>query len=103
MSINPYDQNSITRQEPVPGSRAARLRGVALMQSDDPLLEHLSPPHRQILRAEGSYEEIAAALGIPVGTVRSRLSRARQALVELRANLPRGEYPDPGDAPFPFS
>jgi RNA polymerase sigma factor (sigma-70 family) len=30
-----------------------------------------------------SYEEAALALGIPVGTVRSRLSRARAALMEL--------------------
>jgi RNA polymerase sigma factor (sigma-70 family) len=30
-----------------------------------------------------SYEDAAFALGVPVGTVRSRLSRARQALQEL--------------------
>lgn len=30
-----------------------------------------------------SYEEVAAAVGIPVGTVRSRLSRSRQRIGEL--------------------
>jgi RNA polymerase sigma-70 factor (ECF subfamily) len=30
------------------------------------------------------YEDIAAALGIPVGTVRSRLNRARRRLREVR-------------------
>lgn len=40
------------------------------------------------LWAELGYEEVAEALGIPVGTVRSRLSRARTRLRDLPTPLP---------------
>jgi RNA polymerase sigma-70 factor (ECF subfamily) len=47
----------------------------------------LSAEHRQVLlliNVEGmSYDEVAAALGIPVGTVMSRLARARQRVRSL--------------------
>ena len=54
-------------------------------------LSHLSPEHRTVVvlsDIEGlSYEEIAQVLGIPVGTVKSRLSRARARLRDyLRAH-----------------
>jgi RNA polymerase sigma factor (sigma-70 family) len=42
--------------------------------------------------AELSYEEAAVALGVPVGTVRSRLSRARARIRELSAA--HGHEPD---------
>ncbi len=54
----------------------------------------LSPHHQEILRqifVHGrSYSEVAGALDIPVGTVKSRLSLARQA---LRAALAGKEQP----------
>jgi RNA polymerase sigma-70 factor, ECF subfamily len=50
-------------------------------------MDRLPPLYRSVLvlRAvhELHYEEIAETLGIPVGTVMSRLSRARQTLKEL--------------------
>lgn len=49
-------------------------------------LERLSEEHRSILalRVEGdlAYAEIASALEVPVGTVMSRLARAREALLK---------------------
>jgi RNA polymerase sigma factor (sigma-70 family) len=50
-------------------------------------LAGLNDRHRQVLVLSAglglSYEDIALALGIRIGTVRSRLSRARQRLREL--------------------
>jgi RNA polymerase sigma-70 factor (ECF subfamily) len=48
------------------------------------MLEELSPDHREILllreTQQMSYDEIAETLGVPRGTVESRLFRARQEL-----------------------
>lgn len=50
-------------------------------------LQALSPLHREILvlfyLADMSYEDMALAMGIPGGTVMSRLNRARSALRRL--------------------
>ena len=46
--------------------------------------------------ADLSYEEIAAALAIPVGTVRSRLFRARRLIRESLAGLNPGNAFDTG-------
>ena len=50
-------------------------------------LEELPAPYREIIvlrEIEGlSYREIAEACGLPLGTVMSRLARARSALQEL--------------------
>ena len=57
-------------------------------------LETLDDKHREVLMLFAglgfSYEDIARALGIRVGTVRSRLSRARRNLRELLAT--DGQY-----------
>lgn len=58
------------------------------------LVERLSRRHRDVLTLvvwEGlSYQETAVALGVPVGTVRSRLARARGRLADLDAELVDG-------------
>jgi RNA polymerase sigma-70 factor (ECF subfamily) len=52
-------------------------------------LDRLPPAHRDVLVlrfAEGlSYEQIAAVVGAPVGTIRSRIHYAKRALRELLA------------------
>ena len=73
----------------------------AAIQSDtekslDRLLDKLSPEYKACLilrEIEGlSYQEIADALKIPLNTVRTRLKRARQALLEeSRRGLSKNE------------
>jgi RNA polymerase sigma-70 factor (ECF subfamily) len=45
--------------------------------------------------AQLDYVSAAEALGVPVGTVRSRLSRARRRLDKLTEELPRDGEPEP--------
>lgn len=68
--------------------------GQALQRSEDEAqlqqaMNRLSSEHREVLilkDIEGmKYEDIAVILGVPIGTVRSRLNRAR---LELRDLLP---------------
>lgn len=58
------------------------------------LLGRLSPEHASVLRLreeEGySYDDIAEQLDLPVGTVRSRINRARKLLAELLVSATAG-------------
>ena len=64
--------------------RISPFRGMHVITSDEPLLALLNPQERDVLRATGAYADIAHQLGVPRGTVRSRLHRARAKLVKLR-------------------
>ncbi len=84
------------RHEPGPGRVGvdAAERTAAAEDPADPLerrrlaaaIDMLSPDNRAVLMlvvVEGyTYAEVAATLGIPIGTVMSRLSRSRTALAE---------------------
>jgi RNA polymerase sigma-70 factor, ECF subfamily len=99
--------NDVRRQRPtseipadhpmlnVPANQDAH---VSLLEVRDAYLR-LSEEHREVLllvAIEGlQYEEAAAILNVPLGTVRSRLSRARQALRDAL------EEPRPLDTPRP--
>jgi RNA polymerase sigma-70 factor (ECF subfamily) len=79
----------------------ASLAANAVMEA----MARLAPEHRQVLTLvcveELSYREAAEALGAPIGTVMSRLSRARKALGQA-LGLQDGESPlDDGEASGP--
>lgn len=68
---------------------AGRLDDERRMREVLGLIERLPAPDQDVLSLclwQGlSYQDVAVALDVPVGTVRSRLSRARQRLRELLA------------------
>jgi DNA-directed RNA polymerase specialized sigma24 family protein len=67
-----------------PAARQRRQRFFPLTEQDEPLLAQLSPRYVEILRQDGQMTDIASRLNLPIGTVKSRLHRARAALTQLR-------------------
>lgn len=86
----PYvDEISAQAQEP---SLAHREYQEKLIKD---MLAGLSPEQRAVIILRGieglSYEEIAQSLQIPINTVRSRIKRAREAMLALRKEVTQNE------------
>jgi RNA polymerase sigma factor (sigma-70 family) len=66
---------------------AARLDAAAQMRAVLAIVEQLPRKHQEVIAlcmwSGLTYDEAAVALGVPVGTVRSRMSRARERLEGL--------------------
>lgn len=69
-----------------------KLRGLKITEEDAPLIAKMQPDYQQVLAMSQhvsgdyvDYQAMAVHLCIPVGTVKSRLSRARAALVAARS------------------
>lgn len=78
-----YDPESHIENRSVEPDQHVKLEVKVLAKA----MEQMSPEHREILVlvcVKGmQYQEVAEMLNIPVGTVRSRLSRARNQLIAM--------------------
>ena len=78
--LEPADESAYSQ----PGANLERTEEEAVLQA---ALNRLSPEHRAVLvlkEIEGQkYEDIAVILDVPIGTIRSRLHRARLELRDL--------------------
>jgi RNA polymerase sigma-70 factor, ECF subfamily len=85
MAVRPKKSDAEPVAEP-PGGNARFSSIIALRVSMEALVDGLAEPYRETLRLQVfenlDYEQIAARLEVPVGTVRSRLAKARQLLWE---------------------
>ncbi len=78
------DTNGQREDGDLAGKRRVSFWHHKIMPSDKSLIERLPENQRVLLQSQGQYRERAERFGIPVGTVRSRLHRARTALDILR-------------------
>lgn len=71
----------VTRKLP----REQKYLNFRVRPDDESLIAQLPPDQQSILRSHGTYAKRAEEFGVAVGTIRSRLHRARGALSRLRA------------------
>jgi RNA polymerase sigma factor (sigma-70 family) len=73
-------------------SQPARDTDTLVLRDLDAAVRRLPPDQREVLLLvaleDMSYDEAARALGIPIGTVMSRLARAREKLRAMLSGLP---------------
>ena len=76
-------------------ARPGREADGLVLRDLDAAIRRLPPEQREVLLLvaleEMSYDGAAQALGIPIGTVMSRLARAREKLRAMLAGLPPGK------------
>jgi RNA polymerase sigma-70 factor, ECF subfamily len=88
-----HDLEQVMEEPPSPQVRASQPDALEVADVER-ALARLSMEHREVLLLvaveQMKYEEVSKALGIPVGTVMSRLSRARE---RLRQHLGAGLVP----------
>lgn len=79
------DSTPVELPDTRPGPEASVLQG-ELQAAVHAALQRLRPEHRTVLAlydlAGFPYEDIAVMLGLPLGTIKSRINRARHALRE---------------------
>ena len=75
-------------------AQPARETDTLVLRDLDAAIRRLPPDQREVLLLvaleEMSYDEAAGTLGIPIGTVMSRLARAREKLRAMLSGLPPG-------------
>ncbi len=86
----------VPADEDTPEDAAAPTQGDRLAVRDlQAALDRLPPEQREVLLLvaleDMSYADIAATLGLPIGTVMSRLARGRERLRALLADAPANE------------
>uniref|UniRef100_A0AAU2VPE0 RNA polymerase sigma factor n=2 Tax=unclassified Streptomyces TaxID=2593676 RepID=A0AAU2VPE0_9ACTN len=90
----------VEHEEPVADLAVARAGATGVRRELAAALSGLSARHRDVVLlvawADLDYEEAAQALGVPVGTVRSRLHRARSRLREALGGCDPTGPADPG-------